>query len=435
MTDGDHILAIDLGTTRYKACLFDLDGTEVATASVQPAIQTDAAGRSELPLDVFDRTIDALLRELGGRVPVGFSRVRAIGYASQANSFALLDARGGALTPIVLWPDARCKGNPPDPLNELADLRAVTGLPEIDFEFAVPKLRRLLRDSEVRPRVARCASIADLLVRRFCDAESTELGLAAFTGLADMHRGTWWSAAIATLDAPVSLRWPELVRAGTPLGAVARQAIEQFGLPSDCVVVAGCLDQYAGAIGVGALSPGTFSETTGTVLAVVECLHSPAATSKDVFVGPSFAADRWFRMTFSSISANLLQAYRDAAPDAPTFEALVASARDSSTRRGAEVRAILDRVTNELARLISVLGSRPTEIRSSGGGARSDVWLQLKADRCCAPIVASAVTEPTCLGAAILAASAIGMGDVDSLALRWCKSRVRFTPQRSEGRP
>ena len=48
------------------------------------------------------------------------------------------------------------------------------------------------------------------------------------------------------------------------------------------------------------------------------------------------------------------------------------------------------------------------ELRAIGGGARSDLWLQLKADITGIPVVVPRVTEAACWGAALLAALGAG---------------------------
>ena len=71
---------------------------------------------------------------------------------------------------------------------------------------------------------------------------------------------------------------------------------------------------------------------------------------------------------------------------------------------------------------------KPTEIRSAGGAAKNDYWLQLKANTLRIPFVSLECEEPTSLGAAILAASASGLGDIPTLARDWVKVRKRFNP-------
>ena len=56
--------------------------------------------------------------------------------------------------------------------------------------------------------------------------------------------------------------------------------------------------------------------------------------------------------------------------------------------------------------LVQELGAPVQEIRSIGGGARSPLWLQIKADVLQRPVATLACEEVACLGAAMLAATA-----------------------------
>jgi sugar (pentulose or hexulose) kinase len=200
-------------------------------------------------------------------------------------------------------------------------------------------------------------------------------------------------------------------------------------------------------------------ETTGTVLAAVRCADAvnPDA-APTVFQGPGFVPGRFFQMTFASTSANLLEHYRGTLPDRPSFDDLTraaATVADADAAeiepyddagpieqcfrhvrpehaRGQVVRGILRRVALTLKQQVEALSphDRPAEIRAAGGGARSDLWLQMKADLLGVPMVALECEEPTSLGAAILAAHGIGMGTVEGLARRWVRPRATFTPRR-----
>lgn len=74
-------------------------------------------------------------------------------------------------------------------------------------------------------------------------------------------------------------------------------------------------------------------------------------------------------------------------------------------------KAILEGLTYELRMNLDLLrdaGIRLDELHAVGGGARSALWLQLKADICRVRLRVPKVTEAACLGAAILAAVAAG---------------------------
>ena len=254
-----------------------------------------------------------------------------------------------------------------------------------------------------------------------------------------------------------------IVRAGTDLGPIRPGAAEQFGLPKSCRFVVGCLDQYAGAIGAGNVVSGCVSETTGTVLATVRCAdHFDPQPAENVFQGPGFDPGIYFHLVFGSTSANLLEAYRNALPDRPDFAELdrlaaeaapgpgpgagglsVAADADpmdpatlfgtdpASLDRGLATRAILETVAHALAEQVDQLcgDDRPAEIRCAGGAARSDLWRQIKADILNCPVVATACPEPTSLGAALLAASALDPAtDLTAIAHRWIQTRPPDLP-------
>jgi len=266
----------------------------------------------------------------------------------------------------------------------------------------------------------------------------------------------WMPAACESVGLdPAAL--PPIVRAGSDLGPIRPMVAEMFDLPPGVRVIMGALDQYAGAIGVGNVAPGGVSETTGTVLAVVRCSADFSPADAPFFQGPAWAPDRFYRMAFGSVSANLLEWYRNGLPDRPSYaelDALAAAAPagaaglslradalarpvgegfvggDARQERGRAVRCILETVARALADHVRTLcgAEPPAEIRCAGGGARSDIWLQIKADVTGIPMTALTCPEPTSLGAAMLAARALGWGGLEELAARWIRPRRRFVP-------
>ena len=58
---------------------------------------------------------------------------------------------------------------------------------------------------------------------------------------------------------------------------------------------------------------------------------------------------------------------------------------------------------------LEYLGAEITEIRSTGGGANSPLWCQIKADVCGKNIVTLKNKETACLGSAILAGVGTGV--------------------------
>jgi xylulokinase len=75
------------------------------------------------------------------------------------------------------------------------------------------------------------------------------------------------------------------------------------------------------------------------------------------------------------------------------------------------VRAIMEGITFELRRTLEIVeetGSPAREVYTIGGGARSDLWSQIKADIYKRPVYTFEDSEGGILGSAILAGAGVG---------------------------
>jgi xylulokinase len=249
---------------------------------------------------------------------------------------------------------------------------------------------------------------------------------------------------------------PAIARPGEVVGKLSAAAAETLGLDPHTLVINGGMDQATGAVGAGSIRSEVISETTGAALAVqvttaypdmskqiriplmVHCL--PDAYLFSPMLPTGGMAFKWFRDTFGGSEMQAAEASgRDAydlltelaAGVSPGSDGLVMlphlmgafSPQENSAARGVFsgftlghgkghfVRAILEGVTFNLRHILEDLnqsGYRFSEIRTSGGGARSSLWKQIKADVCGLPIATLADEEAGLLGDAILAGVACG---------------------------
>ena len=444
------ILTIDLGTSSFKLALFDRRGTLLDLHRLVSPASGPRPGWSEIPAAQFEATLETGVAALRDRDPQRLADVAAVTFATQANSFLLYDAHDRPLTPIILWSDQRAQGE-----IDLAGAEAmpgfneITGLSRLGPPFMLAKLLWLRRHAPDLSRQAqRLGLVSDYLTFLLTGRHVTEAGVAGLTGLLDVGCCQWWPDMLDHME--ISHRFlPDVVRAGTDLGPLTAAAAARFHLPRSCRVVVGCLDQYAGAIGLGAVTPGMIAETTGTVLAAVQCVaRGQAAVGHDIVQGPSFDDGLAWQMAFCDVSANYLAWYRAQLPEQPDYDQLIATAApiapgadglrlNTAAVRGKPsevfvgmtpqhtpghaVRCILEAVADALRQQVARLsgGDRPPEMRCAGGGARSDLWLQIKADMLGIAMTAGACPEPTSLGAAILAETALAHASVPQVAAEW----------------
>jgi xylulokinase len=466
------ILVFDLGTSYFKFALIDRSVRLVDSCRIQPPVRSAPPGTMELDAEAFVDVLGQGIAQLAGRNPGSLAAVQAVTFATQTNSFVLLDTACRPLTPIILWPDIRAAGIEEEfrRLCALPGFTATTGIPALTRQFMAAKLLWIQRHApQAWKRTAKICLISDYLTLLLTGQHVTEAGTAGLTGLLDIHHLRWWPELLARLNIPSGLL-PQVVRAGSDLGPISLRAanpiaeVSGFGLSPHCHFVVGCLDQYAGAIGAGNVRPGSVSETTGTVLATVRCADQfQAAAAPGVFQGPAFAKDLYYQMVFGEVSANYLEWYRRQLPDRPDFIWLAAqaariaphktglrlrsdvplSAADSGSTVGEVfegltpahtpghvVRCIMETVAAALREQVMALsrGSWPAEIRSAGGGARSDLWLQIKADTLEMPVRATECPEPTCLGASMLAEAALSNSGIPAIAQRWVRLKPVMNP-------
>ena len=439
----DAVLVFDFGTSYFKAGVVDSAGRFVALHR-QPSPIVTTTERSEMDPDALYLAVRASCSELRPHL----ARVAAVTFSSQANTFTLLDADRRPLMPLIVWNDPRGAAVQ-DELHAFADgdFTQASGIPLLNHQFTIGRLAWMKRQGLLRSDTRAVMWLPDQFMWHLTGRHVTEGSLAALSGLFDVPHWRWSESAcrVAGIDSSVL---PAVLRAGDTVGEALAGVAKELGLPAGCQVVAGCLDQYAGALGVGNDRPGLLSETTGTVLATVACSNQWQSHSPQVFRGPAAGEGVYFHMSFGDISANLLEHYRQQLPDKPPFETLcqptviddqlrldpaagVGELKQTITRwsttqpRPAVVRAIFRVVAHALAGQVrSVATSPAADIRSAGGAAKNRAWLQIKADVLGIPVIAPATEEPTLLGAATLAAKALGWPRLAAIDQAPAESRI-----------
>ncbi|MBI5960742.1 MAG: hypothetical protein HY866_18530, partial [Chloroflexi bacterium] len=285
--------------------------------------------------------------------------------------------------------------------------------------------------------------------------------LASRTQLYDLRGGRWSERILDGLGLDPS-RLALVQPSGTAAGTMHADLAASLGFSRPPLVVTGGHDQACGALGVGLTRPGLASVSTGTAEVMEVSLAQPvlnetlyrgnlsvyAHTMPGLYVAMTLNHSgglmlRWFRDTLCQDEMSLAHsgggdAYdlilRGASPDpspllilphfagsgTPTFDTASKGAilgLTFATTKTDLAKAILEGLTFELRTNFDLLhegGVRIDELRAIGGGARSDLWVQLKADILGVPVAVPRVTDAACWGAAVLAG--VGAGVYTDLA-------------------
>lgn len=473
------LIGLDIGTTSVKAGVFDASGRQLAAAGEEYRIDHPAPDRAEIDAETYWTATVATIRRALKTAGVHPSRVAAIAVSSQGETVVPVDAGGRALGPAVVWLDNRALIEARE-LAEKFGKAAVydrTGIPSITPTWTACKLLWWRRhEPELFAAARHFLLVEDFILHRLSGRFVTDGGVQCTTLLFDIRSHGWWDAMLDAVGVGRE-RMPELVRPGAVVGTLTQPAAAALGLPAGVHVVAGGMDQGAGAAGVGNLRNDVVSESTGgalTLQASVEHHGGDLTGQTPVYIHS--APDRylycpvcptggmaltWFRDHFGA--EEVAQAAREgrsaydlltelAATVPPGAEGLTMlphlmgafSPEYEPEARGVFygftlhhgrphfVRAVLEAVAFMLRRnleMLSAAGAAATQIRSHGGGARSAVWNQIKADACGLPVITLEGDDAAVRGDAMIAGVAVGIfPDLAAAAATMVTTRDRYEP-------
>ncbi len=447
-----YYLGLDIGTSGTKALLVDEHGAKIASDTQEYPLSTPRPLWAEQdPADWWAACVastQAVLRRAG----IDPSAVKGVGLSGQMHGSVFLDKDNQVLRPALLWCDQRTQAEcdwmtAQVGRDNLAGLISNPILPG----FTAPKIIWLRRhEPELYARVAKVLLPKDYVRFLLTGAHATEVSDASGTALFDVAHRKWSVDMLAAADIPAA--WmPDCAESIEITGHVHAAAAAQTGLAVGTPVAGGGGDQAAGAVGSGIVEPGAVSSTVGTSGVVFAFAQSPAVDPNlrlHTFchavpgawqvMGVSLSAGgslRWLRDTFYQPEGVVSRTIgtdpydlmaQGAAQIAPGSEGLIflpyltgertpypdANARGvffGVTLRHTRAhfsRAVLEGVAYALGdtfQIFAELGIPVSEVRASGGGAKSAVWRQIHADVTGYAHTTLAVDEGPALGAAILA--------------------------------
>jgi xylulokinase len=464
-------LGIDVGTGGVRSLAVDPAGRVLAQATMEHPLYTPRPGWTEQdPADWWTGAVQGLrsiLEALGPRR----RDIAAIGLTGQMHGSVFLDESGVVVGPALLWNDQRTALECVAITERVGAERllCIAGNPALTG-FTAPKILWLRKHAPTQfARVARVLLPKDYLRFRLTGDYATDVSDASGTLLLDVARRRWSEEILAAVDLPMSLL--PLLYEGTEItGTVSAEAAGVTGLPVGLPVVAGGGDQAAGAIGLGLIDEGSVSCSLGTSGVVFAVTNRPAVHHRGLLhVFCHAVPDRWHVMGVMLSAGGSLRWHRQAYGERLSYEELTAEARlvppgadgllflpylagertphADPTARGAFVgltlhhkrghltRAVLEGVAFGLADsldLVRGIGVDAHEIRVSGGGARSSLWLHIIAAALGTPLRLMAVDEGPAFGAALLAAVGVGTFPsvtVGAASMVRAADRIPVTPE------
>lgn len=458
----DLYLAIDVGTGSARAALVGADGALLALSAREHDQIVPQYGWSEQRAEDWWSGVTQAIRAVLAARPEARDRIAAIAACGQMHGTVLLDAQGNlARASVPLWNDKRTAALVAafEAAHKPADYLADSANPPTP---AWPAFKlQWLRDHDP---VAYGAAAAVVMPKDFINFRLTgEIAMdrteAACSFLMDPTTGAWSPKMCDLLQLDIAKLAP--IRQPTEiLGHVTAAASLATGLPQGLPVLVGGGDFPVALLGSGVTRPGLGSDVTGTsaiiTLNAAQPLLNPEISNIGTVEGgwggfvlleSGGDAMRWARRAFHERSLDYAAIVEKAAVAPAGAERLFFLPYLTGERFGKHRnsraqffgitaehglphlhRAVMEGVAFAVTRQIRIMeqacGQRLERVIASGGGAKTPLWLTIKASAYNIPIVVPREAECGIVGCAAMAATATGRFSNVSAA---ADSFVRYT--------
>lgn len=464
-----YLIGVDLGTSATKAALYDSAGRLVADSTEDVPIQYPQPGVVVQDSHDFYNTAARAVRTSMVESGIDPTEVAAIAFDSQ---MAGVGAYSDDLEPVAKfdsWLDMRCEPF----IREMEEghgelITSLTGCPPTCDHG--PKILWMKHEQpEQYSQVAKFLMPGGFVAGRMAGLSSDEAFIdytyIHFSALSDAVKGTW-SRDICDAVGVDMEKLPRILAPSDVIGEVQAQAAEDFGLAEGTIIAAGCGDTAAGALGAGIVRPGMVFDTAGTASVLAGCTDefAPDIENRALLTMRSVIPGLWHPLAYIAGGGQALTWFRDqffnavrgeTMPDEYLYTEMDAIARKAplgaddlyfsphlsgricpatpemrgawigfsfSHRQSHFFRSILESVAYEYAYYLNILKELVpnlslTEARAIGGGARSDLWNQIKADVLGMPYLRLDRSEFGTWGSAMIAGKAAGIfGDLATVA-------------------
>ena len=466
------LLTLDVGTTAVKAALFDESLSLLGSVIKEYRLLTPASGIIELDPDVYWNSVRCVVRDVMEQTGSSAEDVASITCTTQGETLIPVDQSGQALSNAIVWLDDRARKEAREIASFLSPsaFYAATGIPEINGYCPVSKLLWIKRNlPEVYNSTYKFLLLEDYLVMKLTGRFVTNPAIMCTTGYFDIRTDSIWTEILEQCAVDPQ-KIPDVLPCAKKISNLRKEVADALGLSCNTIVSTGAMDQVTGAIGAGNIEEGIVSETTGTAMVIAATTNSPALAElspisvyshaekgKYLYVDVRQTAGivlKWFRDEFckdlpkETAFSLMTDMARNVPPLSrglclyPHFTGVQAPVPNENARgvffgmgldtdRACFIRAIFEGIAYELKESLEMMKLSPLQIVSMGGGSKSDVWNQIKADVLGVSVAMPHTGEAASLGAAVLGGIACGIFPNISTPVKKLQTKEAYLPDRN----
>ena len=456
---------LDIGTTGCKLTVFDENGNQLGKAYRDYPVRRQVSGH-EIDISTMMESVYAVIEEMAAQYP----DIGGIGVTSFGETFVMTNGAGEPLHTAMLYTDPRGAEECGSLVEKLGEARIaeITGLRPHEM-YSISKMMWIKKHQpEVYAAAKRIHLIEDFVVWHLTRKAQIDYSLATRTMAFDIHTLNWSPEVFEAAGIDMKLM-SEPVPTGTSAGTITLAAAQRTGLNKDCVIVSVSHDQVAAAVGAGAFDGAVAVDGAGTVECLTPIYDSipeiPVMAKGYFSVVPYVVPGKYVAYAFSYTGGALIQwcmetfgkgetnesmekAYGRDEPSGllvlPHFAGAATPYMDTGSK-GAVIglttattaadiyRACMEGVAYEMRLNYDALqgsGVHFEKLNATGGGARSKLWMQMKADVLNLPITALKTVDAGTVGSAMLTGIAVGLfRDLADAAAHMVQEMETYSPR------
>ena len=472
------LMGLDIGTSGCKCTIFTESGEKCSYAYNEYQTINKKEGHFELDPEEVWTAVKSVISEAVQKN--NKEKVTALCVSSFGEAGIPLDEKGRILHNSILYTDKRGSEQCNFLINQLGleKIMKLTGLRAHPM-YTISKVMWIKENMpELYSKIWKVMLFEDFILYRLGGVVSIDYSLASRTMAFNIKEKNWENIILNEAGIKNDI-FSEPVPSGTVVGTIKPNLAEKLGLSRKVKLVTGGHDQVCAATGGGIFQEGVAIDSTGTVECITPAFNKPLLNEKmlnynfacvpharqDMYVTYAFnftggSLLKWYRDNFAKIykkraekkGKNVYQILDEQAAENPTDLLVLPHFAGAGTpfmdmsARGAVLglsfdtddskfyRGLLEGVTYEMLYNIECLEKAGIEIKSLkavGGGARSELWLQIKADIMGRKISALDVEEAGTLGTVILAGTATGIyKSIDKAAKSLISIKKEYYPDK-----
>ena len=434
-----YAIGVDSGTQGTKVLVTDFEGNILGRGfAAHRLIDGLRPGESEqdprLWIKAFKKAFLEALKN-GKVVP---SKIVCLGVSGQQHGFVPLNEKGEPIRPAKLWNDTSTLKETEIIVKKLGGTKSF--IKKLGISLAVgytaSKILWLKRKEPNNYRLLSTVLLPHNYIN-FCltGKRHMEYGDASGTGLMEIRKRQWHKEGVKAIGSELAEKLPPLSHPAEPVGYVKEEIAKRLGM-GKVLLASGGGDNMMGAIGTGNIEPGLCTLSLGTSGTIYSFFSEPFIDPQGEIAAFCDSTGGWLPLLCTMNVTNTSEYFKalfnisneelerlaasapcgvegliflpfidgERVPVLPFSSGVFFGLNRKNFNSAFMARSVMEGTIINLGYGFSRmkdLGLKPSEIRATGGGARSKLWLQISADIFKTPVVTLKEQEAAAFGAAI----------------------------------